>query len=61
MYPLMLKSVRLDVYVEDGNKVFNIEIQTINQTELAKRSHHYQGMIDLNAIEKVKQVKENKE
>ena len=46
------KSVRLDVYVEDSDRVFDIEMQTTNQKELAKRSRYYQGMIDLNTIEK---------
>lgn len=46
------KSVRLDVYIEDGNRVFNVEMQTTNQKDLGKRSRYYQGMIDLNTIEK---------
>ena len=46
------KSVRLDVYVEDENRIYNIEMQVVNKKELAKRSRYYQGMIDLNAIEK---------
>ena len=46
------KSVRLDVYIEDENRIYNIEMQVINKKDLAKRSRYYQGMIDLNAIEK---------
>ena len=46
------KSVRLDVYVEDENRIYNIEMQVINKKDLAKRSRYYQSMIDLNAIEK---------
>jgi len=47
------KSVRLDVYVKDGkNTVYNIEMQTSQQSYLPKRSRYYQGMIDLNLIEK---------
>ena len=46
------KSVRLDVYVEDENRIYNIEMQVLNKKDLAKRSRYYQGMIDLNAIEK---------
>ena len=46
------KSVRLDVYVEDENRIYNIEMQVVNKKDLAKRSRYYQGMIDLNAIEK---------
>jgi len=47
------KSVRLDVYVKDDkDTVYNIEMQTSPQSYLSKRSRYYQGMIDLNLIEK---------
>lgn len=47
------KSVRLYVYVEDDeNTIYDVEIQTSNTGELSKRSRYYQGMIDLNMIEK---------
>jgi len=47
------KSVRLDVYVKDDkDTVYNIEMQTSPQSYLPKRSRYYQGMIDLNLIEK---------
>ena len=62
------KSVRLDVYVEDdNNRVFDAEMQRrlegtrqksegnlekVLQESLAKRSRYYQGMIDLNLLNK---------
>lgn len=46
------KSVRLDVYTTDGNSVYNIEMQTTNNGGLPLRSRYYQGMVDLNLIEK---------
>ncbi|MCD7819134.1 MAG: Rpn family recombination-promoting nuclease/putative transposase [Lachnospiraceae bacterium] len=47
------QSVRLDIYVQDEeNTVYNIEIQTTDTKELPKRSRYYQGMIDLDLIEK---------
>jgi predicted transposase/invertase (TIGR01784 family) len=47
------KSVRLDVYVKDAKKtIYNIEMQTGNRDDLPKRSRYYQGMIDLELIEK---------
>lgn len=49
---LKAKSVRLDVLLEDGKRIFNIEMQTSDKDNLAKRSRYYQGMIDLNDIEK---------
>lgn len=55
------KSVRLDVYVEDGNRVFNLEMQTTAKKELPYRSRYYQGMIDLNSIEKGASYKKLKE
>ncbi len=32
------KSIRLDVYVEADNKIYNIEMQVVNKKELANRS-----------------------
>ena len=47
------KSIRLDVYIKDEkNTVYNVEVQTTNQYNLAKRSRYYQGLIDLDLIEK---------
>lgn len=47
------KSVRLDVYVnDDAGTVYDVEMQTTSSKDLPKRSRYYQGMIDLNLIEK---------
>ena len=47
------KGVRFDVYVNDTeNTVYDIEMQTTKQKDLPKRTRYYQGMIDLNLIEK---------
>lgn len=47
------KSVRLDIYVEDEKEtVYNIEMQTTENRNLPKRTRYYQGMIDLNILEK---------
>lgn len=41
------KGVRLDVYIKDKiGTVYNIEMQVINQKNLAKRARYYQAMID---------------
>lgn len=46
------KGIRLDVYVEDEeNTVFNIEMQTTNTPNLAKRTRYYQGTIDSTLIQ----------
>lgn len=53
------KSVRLDVYVKDSeNTVYNIEMQTSTSPDLPKRSRYYQGMIDLELIEKGRRYRE---
>ena len=55
------KSVRLDIYVEDGdNTVYNIEMQTTENRNLPKRTRYYQGMIDLNILEKGENYKKLK-
>lgn len=47
------KSVRLDIYVEDGKEtVYNIEMQTTENRNIPKRARYDQGMIDLNILEK---------
>ena len=55
------KSIRLDVYVEADEKIYNIEMQVINKKDLAKRSRYYQGLIDLDIIEKGETYKKLKE
>ena len=46
------KSIRLDVYVEESNRVFNLEMQATSQSELPYRSRYYQGNMDLDLIQK---------
>ncbi len=47
------RGIRLDVYVDDENgTVYNIEMQAILRKNLPKRSRYYQGMIDMNLIER---------
>lgn len=55
------KGVRFDIYVEDDrNTVYDVEMQTANEGNLSKRSRYYQGMIDLNSIERGISYKELK-
>ena len=47
------KGVRFDVYSEDDkNVVYDCEMQTSGNDNLHKRTRYYQGMIDLNLIER---------
>lgn len=55
------KSVRLDVYIEGDNRVFDLEMQTTSNKNLPRRSRYYQSIIDLNALEKGTNYKELKE
>ena len=53
------RSVRLDVYVRDGEgTAYNIEMQAVDTKELPKRSRYYQGMIDLQLLDKNQSYKE---
>lgn len=44
--------IRLDVYSEDEDKVYNIELQRTNQVGLVKRTRYYQSQIDGDLLEK---------
>mgnify|MGYP002672857384 CR=1 FL=1 len=55
------KGIRLDVYFEGDNKVYDIEMQTTGNSNLPKRTRYYQGMIDLNLIERGADYSELKE
>lgn len=46
------KSVRLDIFVDDGKTVYNCEMQTSFFKNIPKRSRYYQGFIDMDLIEK---------
>ena len=47
------KSIRMDVYLDDDeNTVYDLEMQTSAKKNLPKRLRYYQGVIDLNLIEK---------
>ena len=41
------KSVRLDVYVEDGDRIFDLEMQATNKKNLPYRSRYYQVIISI--------------
>lgn len=46
-----VKGIRLDVFVEDDqNTVYNIEMQSANHDALPKRSRYYQGVMDVESL-----------
>ena len=49
------KGIRLDVWLtDDEGKTYDVEMQTTNQANLAKRLRYYQSIIDITTIEKGK-------
>ncbi len=45
------KGVRFDVYVKDGTgRCFDIEVQTTNRKNLARRARYYQSLMDLDML-----------
>lgn len=46
------RSVRFDIYVDDGTTIYDCEMQTTRNRNLPKRSRYYQGQMDLNLISK---------
>lgn len=46
------RGVRLDVYLDDGKTVYNVEMQTTFQEALPQRARYYQAHIDVNQLER---------
>ena len=55
------KGIRLDVYVQDSNRVFDIEIQNSLDENLPKRTRYYQSMMDVDLLLKGNNYTELKE
>ena len=53
--------IRMDVYVKGSGQVFDLEMQTSNFLELPKRARYYQGLLDIDTLEKSRDYKELKE
>ena len=49
------------LYVEDSNRVYDIEIQNVIDENLAKRTRYYQSMMDIDLLLKGKNYTELKE
>ena len=55
------RGVRFDVYLEDDrDTIYEIEMQTTPELEIGRRFRYYQGMIDLNSIERGAKYRELK-
>ena len=55
------KGVRLDVYVADSGRVFDVECQTYRIESIGKRTRYYQSMIDIDSLMKGADYAELKE
>ena len=55
------KSIRMDVYFEDGDTVYDIEIQKADKGNLPKRTRMYSSMMDANMLDKGLEYEELKD
>jgi predicted transposase/invertase (TIGR01784 family) len=55
------RAVRLDVYIADSNRVFDLEMQTTDNKNLDCRMRYYQSMIDAELLDKGADFTELKE
>ncbi|MCR4631570.1 MAG: Rpn family recombination-promoting nuclease/putative transposase [Treponema sp.] len=46
------KSIRLDVYLKDADKIIDVECQSYLQDNLGRRTRYYQSMIDVDSLMK---------
>ena len=46
------RGIRLDLYVQNGSEVFDIEMQVANTWELPERSRYYQSVMDIDILKK---------
>ncbi|MCI5696590.1 MAG: Rpn family recombination-promoting nuclease/putative transposase [Spirochaetia bacterium] len=45
------RSIRLDIYAKDSDRVYDIEIQTTDKRNLEKRARYYQSLMDIDQLE----------
>ena len=50
-FEIAKRGVRLDVYIADSDRVFDLEMQTTDRKNLGCRLRYYQGMIDAELLE----------
>ena len=54
-------AIRLDVYVKDSNRIYDVEIQNKDEQDIGRRSRYYQGMMDVDSLLKGEDYSELKE
>ena len=55
------KGIRLDVFVKDRNRMFDVELQVTNTKELPERARYYQGVMDVDSLKAGQKYKELRE
>ena len=55
------KGIIMDVYLKDENRVINVEMQTSNQGDLARRARYYQAAADIDNTPKGSEYSDLKE
>ena len=44
------KGIRLDVFVKDADRMYDVELQVANTKELPERARYYQGVMDVDTL-----------
>ena len=52
------KGIRLDVFVKDADRMFDVELQVANTKELPERARYYQGVMDVDTLKAGQKYKE---
>ena len=55
------KGVRLDVFVKDDSRLYDIELQIVNTKEIPERARYYQGLMDLDTLKSGQKYKDLKD
>ena len=55
------KGIRLDVFVKDTDRMFDVELQVTNTKELPERARYYQGVMDVDSLKAGQKYKELRE
>ncbi len=55
------KAIRLDVFVKDPGRMFDVELQVANTKELPERARYYQGVMDVDTLEAGQKYRELRE
>ncbi|WP_407434652.1 Rpn family recombination-promoting nuclease/putative transposase [Treponema sp.] len=52
------KGIRLDVFLKEDNRMYDIEVQVVNTKELPERARYYQGLMDLDSLKSGQKYRE---